>query len=87
MSWTTPDVEPLEHQSVWTEGHQDWRPGRTCDECVERKAQRKAELFQGQVMVSGLELMKDLEYGSTRDWVNDNVNRAVANGIEPEKVR
>lgn len=43
--------EPVEHQSFWDGGHQDWRPDATCPECTERALQNRARLNSGTVGV------------------------------------
>ena len=36
-----------EHQSLYPGGHEDWRPGMTCDECDERRAVNEAKRRKG----------------------------------------
>ncbi len=36
--------DPIEHQSIYPEGHQTWEAGNTCDECVRLRRVRQARV-------------------------------------------
>jgi hypothetical protein len=74
-----------EHQSSWSGGHEDWRPGITCDECQERKEANAARFGKSNVLVSGLQRMKDYDYTSVDTLEKKAIADARAMGIEPER--
>lgn len=76
-------TEPIEHQSVFPEGHQEWLLGSTCDECKELYAKRRAQ--HGIAPYINLSRMRDYDYHSVSHLEKQAVAAARANGIEPER--
>lgn len=74
-----------EHQSVFPDGHQDWRDGISCEECLALKDARMARHGGQSLLVSGLASMRDKEYSSVYALEKEAVADARANGIEPER--
>jgi len=80
------DTAPIEHQSVFGEGHQDWRAGGTCDECQENLASRRQGTSGGRGLLQyGIKRWQGTEYMSGQEQEKQVVASARAKGIEPER--
>ncbi len=78
--------DPTEHQSVFPDGHQDWRLGVTCDECSEKvAAKRKGTSGSRGLLQYGLQRMRATDYMSASEQEKQVLASARAKGIEPER--
>jgi hypothetical protein len=69
---------------VFGEGHQDWVPGTTCDECQALLASRRKGTSGGRGLLAyGIERMKAVDYASAEAQEKAVVASARAKGVEP----
>lgn len=66
-------VEPLEHQSIYKGGHEEWRLGSTCDECEMRHEENLAR-FE----------FADSPYFNIKRLRNDNASHQTQYGMQKE---
>lgn len=74
---------PLEHQSVFGGGHQAWKPGNTCDECLANQAARRVTAQVGVLHQYGIKRWHGVDYMSDREQEKQVVASARAKGYEP----
>ena len=78
-------IAPPEHQSIYAEGHVDWREGFMCSECSERRDANKARHRKEAPMFGNRTQMRDYEYTSVGVLEKEIVANARRAGIEPER--
>lgn len=80
------DTAPVEHQSVFGEGHQDWRLGTTCDECQANLDSRRKGTSGGRGLLQfGIQRWHGVDYMSAQEQEKQVVASARAKGFEPER--
>ena len=80
------DTAPIEHQSVFGGGHQDWRLGNTCSECETLVAETRAGTSGGRGLLQyGIKRWQGVDYMSSQEQEKQVVASARSRGIEPER--